>query len=69
MGKNGTPSAAPKREKTWQSMSISNDVFERLDVVRERTEKKVGMKLSWTKFFAWILRDPESVREKVEGGR
>ena len=53
-------------------MSISNDVFHRLDVVRERTEKKVGMKLSWTKFFAWIMRDPESVREtkeKVESGK
>ena len=50
-------------------MSISNDVFNRLDVVRERTEKKVGMKLSWTKFFAWILRDPESVREKIESAK
>ena len=69
MGKNGTPPPTSKREKTWQSMSISNDVFNRLDVVRERTEKKVGMKLSWTKFFAWILRDPESVREKVESAK
>lgn len=46
-----------KRGKTWQSMSISNDVFDKLDVVREKTEKTLGMKLSWTKFFGWMLQE------------
>jgi uncharacterized protein YllA (UPF0747 family) len=48
-----------KREKTWQSMSISNEVFDKLDTVRERTEREMGMKLSWTKFFSHLLRDLE----------
>lgn len=48
-----------KRGKTWQSMSISNEVFDKLDVVRDRVEKEIGMRLSWTKFFGWILRKIE----------
>lgn len=57
--------AAVKREKTWKSMSISNSVFDRLEVVRERTRRETGMRLSWTKFFEWILRDLE---KKVAAG-
>lgn len=51
------------------SMSISNDVFDRLDIVRERTEKEVGMRLSWTKFFAWILRDLETPKKLSGNGK
>ena len=53
-----------KRDKTWQSMSISNEVFDKLDVVRERTEKEMGMKLSWTRFFSHFLREMEKLAPK-----
>ncbi len=53
-----------KRGRTWQSMSISNEVFDKLDVVRERTEKEMGMKLSWTSFFSHFLREMERLLPK-----
>lgn len=53
-----------KRDKTWQSMSISNEVFDKLDLVRERTEKDMGMKLSWTSFFSHFLREIEKLAPK-----
>jgi hypothetical protein len=53
-----------KRGKTWQSMSISNEVFDKLDIMRERTEGEMGMKLSWTKFFSHMLREFERVSPK-----
>lgn len=69
MERKTAPPPAQKREKTWMSMSISNDVFDRLDIVRERTEKEVGMRLSWTKFFAWILRDLETPKKLSGNGK
>lgn len=53
-----------KRGKTWQSMSISNEVFDKLDVMREKAELEIGMKLSWTKFFSRMIREFERLTPK-----
>lgn len=47
-------------------MSISNEVFDKLDVFRERVEKEIGMKLSWTSFFSHMLREIERVSPAVK---
>ena len=45
-------------------MSISNEVFDKLDVMRARTEKEMGMKLSWTSFFSHMLLEMERIAPK-----
>jgi hypothetical protein len=44
-----------KKKKSWTALTVMNDVKVRLDEARVVLEKKVGVELSWSKFFQLLL--------------
>lgn len=46
-----------KTERTWTALTVMNDVKVRLEKLKEEKEKKFKTKLSWSKFFSFLLTD------------
>lgn len=44
-----------KKKKSWTALTVMNDVKTRLDEARVGLEKKIGVELSWSKFFSLLL--------------
>jgi hypothetical protein len=49
-----------KKKKSWTALTVMNDVKARLDKARADLEKKVGVELSWSKFFSLLLDERET---------
>jgi hypothetical protein len=49
-----------KKKKSWTALTVMNDVKLRLDEARIGLEKKVGVELSWSKFFQLLLDEREA---------
>jgi hypothetical protein len=49
-----------KKKKSWTALTVMNDVKVRLDEARVGLEKKIGVELSWSKFFSLILDEREA---------
>lgn len=49
----------------WKYMCIRKDVSARLDKQRTRMAKKLGFKLSWTKFFSIVSEKLETLDIKA----
>lgn len=48
-----------KKEKTWTALTVMNDVKARLDRIREKRQKELGVELSWSKFLSLVMDDLE----------
>lgn len=54
-----------KKRGEWKYMCIRKDVAAKLDKQRTRMAKKLGFKLSWTKFFSLVSEKIENLDLKA----
>jgi hypothetical protein len=48
-----------KKEKNWTALTVTNLVKLQLDKLKERREREVQMKMSWSKFFQFVASEME----------
>jgi len=56
----GPTSKSPSRWSKYRQMGVEPPVFKNLEAVKARAEKKVGMKLSWNRFFEFATSSKDN---------